>query len=443
MTVVRTSEVFVPGKLPAYTYNSRDELSLERILEDYVEEAGKILTVAGPTKTGKTVLLQKVLDNPVWLDGQGITGSNELWRRIVDEIGTYDVEEISDDRATTIDGGAGAGVNIGIANANVSAGAGHTRGMGSRASASRALNVVGRDALRDSGRTLVIDDFHFIERDVQRELVRTLKPLVLTGVPIVFVSISHRVREVVTAEPDMTGRVTTLTIDFWSDEDLLFIARRGFAVLNLIDENEILASKLVAQSYGSPHLMQQFCRELCKLNNVRQTAEAPTVLVAPPSWPSFFKAQVDLSSEDWALRFLRGPQERGSARTQYPSTLGVNLDGYGLCLMAIARSGPKLSITKDELRQGIASICVDSAPGGAQITSFLKQMSRIAKSRPSDPVPVEEDEQEGTLYSQPVLDFVDDGPMSSLHLADPFFAFYLAWSAEDMVRSEVGRQQGE
>lgn len=64
-------------------------------------------------------------------------------------------------------------------------------------------------------------------------------------------------------------------------------------------------------------------------------------------------------------------------------------------------------------------------------------MSRIAKSRPSDPVSVEDDAEGGTLYSQPVLDFVDDGPMSSLHLADPFFAFYLAWSVEDMVRREV------
>ncbi|WP_295788704.1 hypothetical protein [uncultured Microbacterium sp.] len=372
MPRIRTSEVFVPGKLPAYTYNARDELFLERSLEDYVEEAGKILTLAGPTKTGKTVLLRKVLDAPVWLDGQGITGVGELWRRVVDELGSFDTEEVSEDNATTGEGSGGFGVNLGPLSGNIGAGAGFSRGTGARASAARALNVVGRDALLAAGRPLVIDDFHFIERDVQREVVRALKPLVLAGLPIVFVSISHRVREVVTAEADMTGRVSTLSIDFWSQEDLLVIAQKGFEYLNVQDPLE-LASKLAEQSYGSPHLMQQFCRELCKLNGVREEAESPVALQAPESWPEFFKAQVDLSSEDWALRFLRGPQERGSSRTQYPSVLGVNLDGYGLCLMAIARSGPKLSLSKDELRAGIAAlVTTDSAPGGPQTTSFLK-----------------------------------------------------------------------
>jgi hypothetical protein len=58
MDIVRVSQVFVPGKLPAYTYNPRPELSLEQQLNDYVEEAGSILTVAGPTKTGKSRVLQ-------------------------------------------------------------------------------------------------------------------------------------------------------------------------------------------------------------------------------------------------------------------------------------------------------------------------------------------------------------------------------------------------
>ncbi len=54
----RLAEVFVPGKLPVFTYNPRSELQLEQHLQDYVEEGGAILTVAGPTKTGNLVHYQ-------------------------------------------------------------------------------------------------------------------------------------------------------------------------------------------------------------------------------------------------------------------------------------------------------------------------------------------------------------------------------------------------
>src|SRR5699024_4772702 len=90
---VKVSKVFVPGKLPDYTYNPRSDLHLESLLSDYVDEAGSILTVAGPTKTGKSVLLRRVAQEPAWVDGQGIESVDEMWRRIGDSIGIFtDIE---------------------------------------------------------------------------------------------------------------------------------------------------------------------------------------------------------------------------------------------------------------------------------------------------------------------------------------------------------------
>ena len=91
----RVAEIFVPGRLPEHTYNPRAELDLERQLSDYVEEAGKILTVHGPTKTGKSVLSKRVIVNPVWVDGQGIDSVRELWRRIGDGLGIYTQYEVN------------------------------------------------------------------------------------------------------------------------------------------------------------------------------------------------------------------------------------------------------------------------------------------------------------------------------------------------------------
>lgn len=433
MAKVRVSKVFVPGKLPDYTYNPRSDLNLEAQLEDYVEEAGAILTVAGPTKTGKSVLLRRVVAEPAWVDGQGIASVDQMWARVGDSLGVYtDVAQGISQSAT---GGGSIGSQAGVPGVvGIKADADYhaTDGGDTRWAIQRPIASVARASLESSLRPLVIDDFHFIERGVQREIVRALKPLVLAGVPVILVSISHRVQDVVTAEPDMTGRVSSLKIDFWTEPELLVIARKGFATLNVEDPDDAIGSHLAANSFGSPHLMQKFCREVCKNDDVRETLKNSRVLKAPDDWDAFFSAQVDGSSADWFQRLLRGPQERGSARTQWPVGGGTSLDGYGLTLSAVARTGPKLTLTKDEIKVAVESTVDGSGPAAHQTTRVLQHMSRIAAQRATETVPTEEEldaieEPDAIPDVQPVLEYVEDGPNSALHIADPFFAFYLRW----------------
>jgi len=238
----------------------------------------------------------------------------------------------------------------------------------------------------------------------------------------------------------MTGRVNTLVVQFWTDQDLLEIARRGFAKLHVVDSGDVLAKRLAKQAYGSPHLMQQFCRELCKANGVRETVSSLQELKAPTDWKKFFEVQVEEASANWATRLIRGLKERGNSRTKYRTTDGLELDGYGLTLAAVAATGPKLGVSKDEIRAAIASMVVGTPPANNQTTSVLKNMSRIAALRLTEDLPTEEElEHTGAdVDVQPVLDFMEDGPASSLHIADPFFAFYLAWGLSAQLQ-EVGK----
>jgi hypothetical protein len=292
---------------------------------------------------------------------------------------------------------------------------------------------VARNALEASHRPLVLDDFHFVECGVQRDIVRALKPLVLAGVPVVFVSISHRVQDVVTAEPDMTGRVASLAVDLWREEELLVIARKGFEVLNVRDPGEAVAKVLAASSYGSPHLMQKFCREVCKDAGIRETQAITRAVPEPSDWDAFFGRQVDGASADWFQRLLRGPQERGSAGTQWRLRDGRTLDGYGLTLAAIASTGPKLTLTKDEIKSAVESLVDGQGPAAHQTTRVLQHMTKIAAKRANEPVPTEAEldreavDPDAVPDVQPVLEYLEDGPSSSLHIADPFFAFYLRW----------------
>ncbi|WP_312980214.1 hypothetical protein [Corynebacterium sp.] len=66
---IKTADVFSPGRDPKYTYNPRDGFGLEEKLKDAIDDGGSIVSVTGPTKTGKTVLLKRVVKDAAWLDG--------------------------------------------------------------------------------------------------------------------------------------------------------------------------------------------------------------------------------------------------------------------------------------------------------------------------------------------------------------------------------------
>jgi hypothetical protein len=108
----RVGQVFVPGRLPEYTYNPRTDRALEQRVQDYLDETGTILTVAGPTKTGKSVLLKQVVENPIWLEGQGITGLDELYRRIGDGLNVYTNHAVGSEISSETEGQIGSALTL-------------------------------------------------------------------------------------------------------------------------------------------------------------------------------------------------------------------------------------------------------------------------------------------------------------------------------------------
>ena len=71
LPIFSTNEVFVAGKQPTITYNPRDDRHLEQEVRGYVDQLGKALSVSGPTKSGKTVLIERLLppDRAIWIQG--------------------------------------------------------------------------------------------------------------------------------------------------------------------------------------------------------------------------------------------------------------------------------------------------------------------------------------------------------------------------------------
>ncbi len=365
--------VFVAGRLPTVTYNPRERLGLEPQLQEYLEDRGALLSVSGPTKTGKTTLLRSVAASGIWLSGGAVASKEEFWRS-VGEI----LYEDSDEAARQSVG------NI-------------------------------RRSLLESDRCLVVDDFHYIDQKVQLEIVRSLKDLVFDGLPAIVASVPHRAYDAVRVEKEMTGRVTHLSISPWDDDDLLSIAKKGFAALNLADDNSDLARRLSQESFSSPHLMQQFCKRLCRENGIARAASDPFTLAPPKSWIDFFSQSATDTSKAAFDLLAQGPRRR-TDRLQRELADGRTVDIYGAVLEAIANTGPSLSIGYDQLRASLREVLANEVPQRHEVTRVLDQMTKIAKE---------------DIEGEPVVDY-DEG-LSTLHVSDPYFAFYLRWGQQGQV----------
>ena len=100
-TLVYT-EVFVPGGYPSYTYNPRTTLDLERKVGGVLQNLCKLVIVTGPTKSGKTVLVQKILprEDAIWIDGGGVGSEDDFWMTIVDQLNLFQTTEVQTSTGT-------------------------------------------------------------------------------------------------------------------------------------------------------------------------------------------------------------------------------------------------------------------------------------------------------------------------------------------------------
>ena len=304
--------------------------------------------------------------------------------------------------------------------------------------ANRPFAAVALESLMSSGKALIIDDFHFVSRALQRQVVRSLKHPVFKGLTVVVISTSHRLLDVILAEPNMDGRAAGLKVAMWSDEELAFIADEGFKALNLTDPDGSITQMLIKNSFGSPHLMQKFCKAICRLNGIRYRAEPIVALEGPEDWDKFFRDQVEGIAERWFDRLLRGPQERGNSRTKWARRKGGEADNYVLVMEAVALADDGFVISKDRIKMLVDSIATGDSPPADKTTRVLQRISKIA-SRPLEDEAPSEDELDDSAQGESnfVLEFVDEGPNSKLHITDPFFAYYLRWGAAAHLEKRI------
>src|SRR5699024_16456 len=88
--MMRASQVFTPGRFPTHTFVDDHLKKKKGQLLDTLETGSMLVSVSGPSKSGKTVFIEECLgrDSLIQVTGAGVLQPADLWMRVFDIIGT-------------------------------------------------------------------------------------------------------------------------------------------------------------------------------------------------------------------------------------------------------------------------------------------------------------------------------------------------------------------
>jgi hypothetical protein len=411
---MRATEVFTPKGEPSVTYVDDHLIDKGRRLLQDLSAGPCVVSLSGPSKSGKTVFIEKTLgrDNLIKVNGAGVKSPKELWLKVFAVIGTpIKVVETNEKNDTSSFGAKVEGGVPLLAKGEVS-----TVGTWGSKKAEAAEAAVDYVALlvKELGKTeyiVFIDDFHYINAEVQQELAMQIKEGIEGKVQFVCASVPYRSDDVLLANADLRGRAYKVDFEYWAHAELAKIAHIGFAAMNLKVPTAII-NALASEAAGSPQLMQTLCLNLCfdVDHEVR-----PDVQVEIGGNIDLVErvcrrtaANNDYSSTVSAMK--DGPKTRGKDRKSYVlQSNNAAMDVYPLILRGIAYHPPKLTLKANELATRVQGLCSGEQPGSGSIINSCSHIVSIAN------------EAEG----RQVIEW--DAERDLLDIRDPYLLFFLRW----------------
>lgn len=414
--MLKRTTVFTPTDVPTITYVERQTKDFEKELRAAFDIPKMIVSISGPSKSGKTTLVTKVVpaDSLIHIYGASIRKPEDLWESVLAWMGgPIEISKTTGGKTTaSIEGNAGGKIGIPFL-AEATAGGKGSAGTESNNSTTHKMALSRIDQIvkdiAGSDFIVFIDDFHYIDKDVRDEIGKQIKEAAERGIRICTASVPHRADDVVRSNTELRGRVTAIDMSYWTSKELEQIAYRGFRELNVdIAPKDLTA--FASEAFGSPQLMQAISLNCCYECGIETPLNEHTRVILDDAKIARIlertSATADFSTMMSTLH--AGPKQRGTERKQYVFADGSKGDVYRCVLLAVKADPPSLSFRYDDLLKRASAVCVDDSPVGSSLSESLVQMNRLAK----------------VVQTAPVIEWDED----VLDIVEPYFLFFLRCS---------------
>lgn len=383
----RYQKVFKPGTYPELTYVVRQSVETKYTYEERLQQSLKIdgyLTyIIGPSKTGKTVLCERVIgrENMVSMSGSDFARASDFWEMLGKKVGLSMNAEISEQQSDL--------------------------SKTEQKSTTVKKNYKGNkdrviEYFKANNKVFVLDDFHYATPDIQYDIACQLKEVIRLDFKAVVISLPHRSDDAIRLNPDLAGRIPVIEIKSWEQNQLEEIARKGFKELNVFID-EALITRIALESIHSPQLMQAICLNIGLLPSDHEKITDEVVE------ESCRFTCINLPYGDVVRILKAGPPTRGQKRLQYELKDHTHKDIYSFILKVLADNPPLVEIDLEELMKRIQDNTVNVKIARERVKNALKKWQDILDH--SDP-----------LYQ--VVEWKDD----IMHIQDSPFLFYIRWS---------------
>lgn len=399
MREFRSNDVFKPGSFPKYTYVSRKsagfDFTYEMRLTQALNTPGYLTSIVGPSKTGKTVLCEKVigLENIVSLTGSDFKNQHDFWTIIANKVGISLEGEYLETASLK----------------------GTDTNPEERSVSTREKYISSKDKViqyfQENNLVLIIDDFHYAPDQLQLDIAYQLKDAIRREFKAIVISLPHRADDAIRKNPDLSGRLNLINIEPWKEEELKEIAITGYEKLG-IKISDDFASKMAIESLTSPQLMQSICLNLAIILNIDNDKDIKQITDSKILEESYRFTTINLPYQEVAKRLMAGPPTRGQGRKKYQLNDELEADIYHILLKAVALDPPIISIDLDEMKERIDQLTSNSKEKieRNKIKNSLQRLHELMKSS-------------GQIYQ--VFEWKDN----QIFILDPLFLFYLRWGS--------------
>lgn len=315
MSEVSAESVFKPGCFSSYTYVCRKIPSIEETYEEKLEQdlkiSGCLISIVGPSKSGKTLLCEKVVksDKLIEISGIDFDEDNNLWKVILEKLNFT------------------------------------SRGWNK----DKIINYFNENNL-----ILLLDDFHYASKVAQLNIAKQLKYALNKNLKVIVISLPVLTDDAIRKNVHLIGRLILINIEPWKERELQHIAINGYKKIG-IDISQKYIKNMASESLTSPQLMQNICLNLYFLIAGGNIKDIDDKLLKK----AYKRTTLNFDYKDVVKTLREGIRSRLSIRETFRVQGGRFQNSNELILDAIALNPPKMVFTVDELISRINSLIID------------------------------------------------------------------------------------
>ena len=310
-----TSQVFgVSANVNNYSYVDRNNLDkkLSRLLRRETH-----IAIKGPSKCGKSWLRQKCMDNAIVVQCRIEMTPEEIYSQALSFLGVQFNQQRSSSTTYSANATGKGDVKVPLISKLGIEGelaASHEHSSGTSLDYSSSIDNLSfvADSIIQSGKRLVIEDFHYLSSSVRDKLAHDLKTLWDYGCFVVIIGVWTQANLLTYMNPDLTGRIEEISVS-WTNSDLNQVIENGCASLN-IEIDPSIREDLILDSFGNVGILQSLLLKLIEDEaDISETSSTHLIVSNPDFYFSAAKSyakQVDGLYQQFAQTLSAGIRRR-------------------------------------------------------------------------------------------------------------------------------------